>query len=204
MNSTLLPRLTAYLAQLPRGFDSFPDCRAKADLFDSAAQEFPQILECGELPDPIYSYLTAEKYTGWIPETLAVALNLVIRDLCFKTDADFFAWVRTLNEQIFNRPTYRALIALLSTQLLVMGAAKRWAAFHQGTTLGPKKSVEKGGRRIVEATLSFPPKLFNEFAVRVYCEAYLTAARVSHAEDPQIELYDVGEENASFLLSWRA
>jgi hypothetical protein len=92
---------------------------------------------------------------------------------------------------------------LLSTQLLLMGAAKRWTSFHKGTQLQVESSKQLGDRRLAAGRLIFPAGLYDELQIRTHCHAIRAAMVASRANTPDYSLVEIADGRAEFELTWK-
>jgi hypothetical protein len=196
----LTPKTDAYIDSLPDGLDSFPECLIRTDLYDNTLEELPDVRKV-----PIVEQ-TLRQYKGrkWMPEIYGSIINHGIRDACFASDRAYFEWLESFNGKIFQRPTYKAVVMLLSTQLLLMGAAQRWSSFHKGTHLEIAASQIRGDRRVASGELVFPHGLYDELQVRTHCHAIRAAMVASRADAPEYRLLEMQNGVARLELTWRA
>lgn len=126
-----LPQLETYLASLPRGVDSHPQCVQKA----SVSREFLRFLPTGglsgQLPEQLEDLLARRlAASAWVPEAHASALLLAIHDLHFPGDeAGFVARSYVANKELLTGPLYRVLMLVASPSYLAKNAESRWNAF---------------------------------------------------------------------------
>lgn len=158
MPTPLYPATEAWLKSIyPAGLEAFPQCRCSTRLPLIIAQDYPKLSQLPGLP-PLCREALAQPMVenGWVPETVAVLQQLLLRDALFADDATFFEATRQRVKKSFSHPAIRPLMAVMSPHLLILGAGRRWAAYHQGTTL----SVTSKSAHSLVGTLSFPPGLF--------------------------------------------
>jgi hypothetical protein len=149
------PRLVDYLADLPAGILSYPECQAHAGLLGAVLAAMPRH-EVEPRPDPFVAALLQPSRSTWIPEVRFHAALLAIADGESMSDAGFLTWVRAGNAAAYRGLVYRALMAMISPAQLLERAASRWDAFHRGSRL----SVTSLGAGEVRVQLSFPPRSF--------------------------------------------
>ncbi len=193
------PRTDAYVESLPNGLDSYPECMIRVDLFEATFDELPAARDVAIIDETLRRFRSKK----WMPEIYGAIINHAMRDGCFQSDEAYFEWIEEFSLRIFRRPAYRALMMLLSTQLLLMGAAKRWSSFHQGTELTVESSKERGGRRTAEAALVFPEGLYDELQVRTHCHAIRAGMVASRANNPGFQLLGIGDGRAELELTWK-
>ncbi len=189
-------RVQGYLAGLPAGLGSYPDCRARRGVVDTVVSAAPRF-DAGASPQLVLDLL-APPLAPWVPEVAFGAAILAMADRAGWTDDEVLEWHRSLNRHLFRGPIYRAVMAFFSPQFLLERGASRWATFHTGTTL----EVAATGPRGAVARLEFPPGLFDELLLRVYAEAMGAALENARAGKVTIQLGEVGERHGTYQASW--
>lgn len=188
-------RVQEYLAGLPAGLGSYPECRARHGLVETVVSAAPRF-DVGA--PPLVLDLLSSPRTPWVPEVVFGATMLAMADRAGWTDAELLEWHRSLNRHLFRGPIYRALMAFFSPQFLLERGASRWATFHSGTTL----EVAAAGQRGAAARLEFPPGLFSRLLLQVYGEALGAALENARAGRVSIRLSEAGERFGTYLASW--
>jgi hypothetical protein len=163
MDAARYPRLAGYLAQLPQGLDSYPDCQTKGAVFhpffsdkrlpDDPALP-PQILAIGKGALP---------QSRWLSSVPLWAGLLAISDHEAMSEAQFVAWARDLNGQLLSGAVYRFLVPMFSPASIVTLSATVFRSFHRGVGLKAVKTAD-GSRFTIN--LDFPAGLFTELLVR--------------------------------------
>lgn len=205
MDNVKYPGCAAYIASLPQGLESYPQCTMVAEALQVQRSILPQMDQLTGLPAPLQQLIKPFPADQWVPEVHAIAVGHAIRDALFTRDEDHAKFIEQLNEQLLNRPLYRALFRLLSPQLLVMGAARRWNTLHRGTTLEADPTpVVQSGRRRIRAIFTFPPRLMDAFVVERYSRACLVAVRLSGGKNAIWEPGAVTDTRGEFSLTWDA
>jgi hypothetical protein len=188
-------RVRDYLAGLPGGLGSYPDCRARQGVVETVVSAAPRFAQ--EAP-PLVLDLLASPRGPWVPEVVFGAAILAMADRAGWTDAELLEWHRSLNRHLFRGPVYRAVMACFSPQFLLERGASRWATFHAGSAL----HVAAEGERGAVARLDFPTALFNRLLLQVYAEAMGAALENARAGRVTIQLGEAGERSATFLARW--
>lgn len=198
------PVTARYIESLPNGLDSYPECQARTDARENVKREFSDIGSDSGLPQIIRDFFGNRYRENWIPEVVSCALLLLVRDVGFKSDDDFLAWCYTGHKSLYLKPHYKIIIYILSPTLLLTGATNRWSTFHRGSTLTPKPIVKEGDFVQGYASLTFPPRLFNELLLRVQRGAYQAAIDATRVKDSRILLREITDTNASLSFRWSA
>jgi hypothetical protein len=199
--ASALPRLTRYLAGLPNGFDSHPQCRTSAARLSVLLELARPDAELATLlPVPVGRLLAARpSERAWVPEVPAVALFLAVADRLGHSDEEFVELNRTLIRRLLRHQPIRVLMTLANPELLIAGAALRWSTLHQGTRL----LAELDGPKRVRVELRYPVGCYPRLMLRCFVTAFETALELSNAVEGRAELVEVGAERALFRASWR-
>lgn len=206
--SPSFPRLDRYLARLPRGLGSYPECQAKAAAFRNIVESrslahFP----FDAVPPELARLLrTPAPHTAWLSEVGVMAAILAMADSFGMSDRALQQWLHECNASLLANRMYRMLMALASPSMLMHGAATRWGSLHRGSTLEvTDQSFEETGlgqRGGVTITLRFPPHLYDEPLLRGVGDGFKTAASMSRARDTELELVSHTPRSGVFHISW--
>ena len=194
------PRLTSYLAGLPRGLDSYPECQARTSLCKNFLDSLPTPRpRPDQVPEPFARALVRLPAALWMPEVHAMAISLAIADHYGFDDAAYLRWVHEANSGYFRSVLLRVLMAFVSPAELVARASARWSSIHTGSTL-TATLVDKGRARVV---LEFPSGLF---AARILLEHFNAVWQAvfehSKAKNCQVRLVDATETRAIYEATW--
>jgi hypothetical protein len=205
LDPSRFPLAAAYLNALPFGLESYPDCSLRSEVIEPFRRDFGKVAHAPGLPPAVVSLLAGPTATKrWVPEVLFQTTNLVIRDVAFQSDAAFFQWTHDVNHEIFDKPLLRQLMRLFSPTLIVVGAAKRWAAFHRGSTLTSNPVSEANGRVRASARLDFPEGLFAKVSLEAFEHAFLAALAGSRAKGVEVKLANATPTTAEYRVSFLA
>ncbi|MGI5860558.1 MAG: hypothetical protein ACOX6T_00710 [Myxococcales bacterium] len=197
----LFPRVAAYIAQLPDGLASYPQCQIKGALFRSALSYLPlPEVEPGALPDEVLKLVREPpRQSDWIPEVAAMAYNVAYADARKLSDAEFLDVMLEANRRSFAGPIYKILLGLASPYLLVAAGGARWGTMHRGSTL----TIEKSDSHECDGRLAFPPRLFTELMLLDFSRAMQAALEASRAKEATVTLTDWGEEFGFYVARWK-
>jgi hypothetical protein len=199
LDPTLYPHLARYLDTVPGGLQAHPQCKTTSDFTLRMREDVTDALAAATLPARVREPLAAAWEPGeWIPTTTNVMLMLLMRDRVMRDDNVFWRYNLERASEVFRQPLYKALMFVLSPSLMVMGAAKRWGKFHQGTEL-LSHGVSKHAARL-EAR--FPEHLFPELWLRGTSAVFCAAVACAGAKTPAAALHDMSPTGASFDLTW--
>lgn len=195
-----LPRLAAYLAGLPGGLAAHPGCLAKGALVRNVVEDRPELVKrAGELPRELGLLFEEPPLAGeWIPEAHFVALFHAVNDFLELDDAAALARSRLRNRSLFESPTYRILMAVISPASLLRFAGTRWDNFHRGTQLEMGGASDDG----VRVVLRFPAGLFDRLMLLAFGEAFAAALELSGARAPEVRLERVEAGSGHYRGTW--
>jgi hypothetical protein len=201
--SSRYPRARSYLKSLPQGFDSFPDCRARGEVFDDVRMHFPELGRDPMLPPVIAGFFKGEYANRWMPEVVGQVVNLMIRDAALPTDDALLKWSYETSSRLFRDSPFRVLMKLVSPTLLVMGAAQRWSALHAGSTLESGKVERTEDGSATSGLLRFPAGLFPELFLRALAPAFQAAVENARARNVAVNLRRFSSTDAEYRITWR-
>jgi hypothetical protein len=193
------PRLSAYLAALPAGLDSYPDCQAKTSLTMTVLEGMPKPRpDPSEVPEPLSRYLARPPSGMWMPEVEARAIPLAIADHYLMTDKQYMAWLKAQNRSFFGSLMYRAVMSFVSPLTIAPKASARWAAVHRGSSL----NAEIVGPREVVLTLTFPPYLFAGLALQQVSAVLQGLLEHAKTPNPEVSLVEVSATRGVYRARW--
>jgi hypothetical protein len=197
------PRARAYLAALPNGFDTFPKCRARGEVYDDVRLHFPELGQDPTLPQPVIDFFKGRYEKEWMPEVLGQVVNLMIRDAALPSDEAVLKWSYETSTRFFCDSPFRLLVRLLSPTLLVMGATQRWTAVHEGTELKTTPAARTDGVSRTTGRLTFPEGLFPELFLRGLALAFQVAVESARATEVSTRLASFSSTGAQYEIEWR-
>lgn len=174
MAVAVLPRVTAYLDQLPGRIDAFPEAEVKYSVVATwlKGQDAAGLVDC--LPTEVHPLLEREfPVTQWISEVHATTIYFGLRERFFSSDDAFVADALERNRTLLNKPMYRILMRLLSRSRAAKGASVAYSQMHRGTELSV---VSNDGHW--EVSIVHPPHLVPPLLGRCYATALRAALEV--------------------------
>lgn len=193
----MTPSLERYVADLPAGLASHPECQVKGaalrsmlDLLgDHAIPELPFVAEYrahGVLP------------SVWYPEVHLATLALAARAYAFPTDAALLDRVFDANLEMFQSKLYYRLMALLSPGGLLKRGPTNWLQFHRGTRF----VVHEIREREAQASLEFPARLFGALHARIFAKAFEAALHFNGATAAKLEVESLRPTEVRYRATW--
>lgn len=194
--------MTRYLGALPAGLESHPACTVHESVLDAYVRDHAALATERDLPEAV-RHLFAGPSRGWVSEVRFQAAHLAVLDQRFGgNEQSLDQWTRRTTEELFDKPFARVLMRLMSPTLLILGSARRWKTFHQGSTLHAGPATDLGDRSSVESELRFPSGLMSDVFLRGLCIAFGVALESSRAQAPRVDLVDVRPEVARYRIEW--
>ncbi len=191
------PRLERYLAGLPDGLASYPQCQAKGSVLRSLLEG--RALERARLPGPLQLRLEDPPIASeWFPEVHLWALAFAAADQRAMGREALLAWVHERSRRLFEGPLYRALMALVPPATLVRTCGVRWGAFHRGSLMEPGGVADDGAR----LRLAFPHGLYDAQALEAVAAVLRAALDASGAREAEVEVEASTPTTARFRARW--
>lgn len=200
LDTNVFPNLSAYINALPVGLDSYPEAKTKALYSLLLRDSMKAELTSTSLPYPLRTRLLADwKPDDWIPAALYAALAALAKDMKWKSETAFHQGMADLAVSMYQTAVYRAVMAIVSPSLMVMGAARRWGTFHQGTQLRVVNPTKTSG----DAVLTFPDRLFSQPALQSLGASLCTALTGCGAKNVTLVLRNVKQSEATLHFEWQ-
>lgn len=156
-----LPRLERYIAALPDGWASYPECAAKATLLHGALEMIPEDAR-GRLPVPLLARVAEPALpTAWAPEVEMIAMVHAAVDL--RGAPALWDEVVQANVALFGRREYQPLVRTGDPARVIEQVSRSWRLFHRGTTFECLETAP--GRAVL--VHGYPPPLFPAIALRM-------------------------------------
>lgn len=194
-----LSATSAYLASLPAGLDSYPECRQKASVVLEFIAASPIAGVAERLPQPLADLITRPPLkSSWVPEVHAFAVYLAVADLHFPDESRYIAHWDKVNRALMQHPLYRALFLLASPKMVLHGADRRWQTLHQGITL----TVDSPRAGEATITLRYPPALMPPLIAKGLATGFHVAIEGSSRNVGKVDLLSYGPTEARYAARW--
>ncbi len=191
-------RLDDYLAALPEGLASFPECRVKASLFRAALASYPLRAPRQGLPGPLVRLFDSPPpVTEWLPEVVSVAAHYAIADAQELNDDAAVDWMYRTNRQLAQSRLYRAVTAVASPRLALRGAKMAWGMIRKGTNLSVE--LDDDSARI---TITHPEGVWTELVHRATGAGFRAVLESSRGTDVRVKLAVSRADRAIYDCTW--
>lgn len=197
MDDTRFPIAAQYLAALPAGEASHPQCMVKGSVLRSMLETSPVPFPVEGLPASLVTLLEVPPLPSeWVSEvkfnTLMLAHEEVMPERVFRE------WVYSRNRKLFSSSLYRILFLVVSPERLLSQMTSRWAAFRKGTEL---MIVDRTSKHFI-VDMRYPSFLYERRVLANVCVAVTAALDAAGAHATQVTVCDIGETKARFDIRW--
>lgn len=138
------PRLAEYIAQLPDGLASYPECKSKGALITTALEGHDLRHATRGLPEEISQLIVAPPPSwSWVPATWSDAMFYVLVDTFYPTPEAVLEWTYERTIKASSNKLYRALTRVSGPSALLRMTAAAHGLFQKGTDMSSER-VEGG------------------------------------------------------------
>jgi hypothetical protein len=206
-DTEVFPSVSRYLARLPDGAESYPECRCKGSVVRSTLAELPALSTAvlGTLPPAVQNLITAPPdVSAWTPTVHHNALLAALFDVRYAIGgtAAFERAAFEKSRKLLGGPLYRMLFAVLRVERLLHNSERRWGMFHRGSTLTLEAYEENAGGRCSKTVLRYPPELFFDIPLRSIGQALRAAVAASGAKDSVLRYESTSPTTTAFEIRW--
>lgn len=198
MDPERFPLLHEYLAGLPDGLASYPECRARASLLravlelregDGSLEGLPaEIVECFNQPPSA---------SAWMPEVLVVAVHFALAEADGLSIDEVLELTYRANQGLSNSPMYRAITKVASPRLMLRGASMSWGLLHKGISF--KVETSKG---LAQARLSHPPGVWPRLAHESVALGFKAVIEATNGRDVTYQIVESMPEGTRIEVRW--
>lgn len=195
-----LQRTRAYVASLPNGLDSYPECRSKGSIWKAILRATDTSSLAGRVPPELFALERDSLYdSAWMPMVQNFACHMVLRDCLFPADRMLAEHFRKINRDLFTGPLYRVLVALASPAMLIQAADRRFAALFQGIDI----KVVMTGPNSARLTQTYPPDLVPALIGRMFLVGFEVAVELAGGKNLSGRVLEHGKTEARYELRWQ-
>lgn len=194
-----MPLLSAYLAGLPQGLESFPEVQQKGSIVQSFLEGVPIQKHLAALPQPVADLVRRPPLpSAWISEVKAFALFCACADVCFPSPEAYVEFAYRANKKIIEGPIYAMLFRVLGVKRIVKVVAGRWEQFHRGTSLTLVHFEGTEGR----LRLDTPPNAVPLMVAQCHGTAVRAALEVVGAKNVTVTCTQNGPSVFDYVCRW--
>lgn len=191
------PRTSHYLAQLPEGLASYPQCLAKGSVLRGIVETAPIALAPNDLPPELRALLAEPPLpTDWMSEVSLLVLGHAYRDRL--TSKAWEDWTYERNRTLAGKSLYRVLFHVVSPERLFAGFPQRWPAFRRGSEM---RVLEISDRRALLQLLS-PPHLHDDHSMATMAAVLRALGDTAGARNMAARVASLTDVEARLELTW--
>jgi hypothetical protein len=173
------PALARYLASLPQGVDSYPECTVRAATL-IAALDLLELEGTEGLPEPVRALIEGPPHRSQhVREVHNLLFFSWLRDARFDGDEAFLSFTDAAFRRFYARPLYRVAFMMGRPDQVASASRRIWAWVRRGTRL----EVTGRGHQHVWLRITSPPHLFDALHARVLARGLAVAYRSAHGLD---------------------
>ncbi|MFO0560693.1 MAG: hypothetical protein U0269_21940 [Polyangiales bacterium] len=193
--------MNRYLAALPNGLDSYPQCAMKGSVVRFLIAKLPEKHLLEELPEPLRELATFPPLpTAWVREVHASALTVYLTWAVFGSEDALVTQAYKDNLSLLDSVAYRILFRFVGAHRLLPQVASRWSLFHQGTelTVVEKARPHEGG----VVRLKTPPHHVPSVLAKAYSTAFRAAVEIAGGRNATMETRVVDATTIEYRGRW--
>jgi len=192
------PRVAAYLAQLPQGLDSYPECQVQGGVVRTMRTDIDVRVDPTGLPAPVAAlFLQPDAMPEWLPEVHACAMTLAIAE-ALGSDEAFLAHDKAAQHRFYASVAFRVLTAFVPVQTLLNVSAPRWSALHRGTRL----TITTLGSNEAAARIDFPAQLWPPVIGKMIANNFQAGLLTAQTKAVSVSLLDADATHFDFRAAW--
>ncbi|MGC4119752.1 MAG: hypothetical protein QM765_35300 [Myxococcales bacterium] len=196
-------RMSSYIAGLPKGLESYPECQAKGTIVRSFVLDaVPEAtLQAAALPEPVATLLrTPPLNSVWVPEVQFFACMLAVRDLLgFADDAAWKRWFQERNQQALTNPVLRLVMNFTSAEMLLSLGGTFWSTTHRGSKLSVVEKASHGATFALE----YPHNLVDAQVADLLTVALTVPLLLTRAKAPVVALASSTSTCSTYKGTWQ-
>ncbi len=175
-----LPSMDRYLASLPNGLDSYPECQTKFSVLRTFVQPDESSALARVLPPKLAEVVRyPAPPSAWLFDVHATAIYLATAD-AITSPAAFVESAYNNNYALLDSAMYRVLFRLVGVKRMLSRSGENWATFHRGTTLS-LRSFDAVGRK-ANLRLDAPSNLVPQLLADSYATGVRAAVEIAGGE----------------------
>lgn len=190
-----------YLASLPDGVDSYPDCRATGATFRNLLSAVSLPLDAG-LPAVLEKWIRAHPSENeWVPVVHLCAFHSAVFDFMFaqKGGMDAYVeWTYERNKSMLSAPAYAPVLAAGSPELLLTAYRARWSVFYRGCML----DVMGATKTSMSLRLSYPAYCWPEVSRHSLVAAFRAGITLMNAKGLLVSSSEISPRVSQYDLRW--
>lgn len=197
-----IEEMNRYLAALPHGLDSHPQCLMKGSVVRVLLARLPDSRMIDALPAPLRQLIEYPPLpTAWVREVHASAMVVYLAHAAYGSEEALVAQAYRDHFALLDSAAYRILFRFVGAHRLLGQVASRWSLFHQGTELSvlEKARPHEGG----SVRLKCPPHHVPAVLAKCYATAFRAAIEIAGARNASIESHAIDASTIEYRGRWQ-
>jgi hypothetical protein len=194
-----MPRTTAWLAGLPRGLDSYPECLVKGSLLRRLVKSQSLQPHLPLLPPELLGWFESPPLvSAWVPEVHLFAMLHALRDLVYEEHA-LHTFVSAGIERMISSPLYKIMFLVVTPKRLLQGIGRRWDQFHRGTTMTATDRED-----VIDVHVDHPAHLYSATIRGLTAATFLTAVTAAGGRGYRVQaMHDESTPTTAVFRTFR-
>ncbi len=199
LDAARFPTLTAYLAALPEGIASYPECRTKGAIVRSVLDEADLTVYAPQLPDALAALVRERPpLTAWIPAAHADAVFQLYCDTNAPTEQAMLDWTYERSTRFARSQTYRHIFNAAGPRMLLRTAVRMHGFFQHGTDLEVPELTATGAIVV----LKHPPHLHSRLNQLSNVALLRAIVDLTGGKDGTCEMVEHTATFARYVTKW--
>jgi uncharacterized protein (TIGR02265 family) len=198
LDAARFPSLSAYVAALPAGLASYPECVTKGALVRSILDE----VDLSDVPLPTeLAAMVRERplLTAWVSAVHADAMFHVYCDLHARTDQAMLEWTYERSARVGRSQAYRHLLAVAGPRMLLRTSVRMHGLFQRGTEI----ELAILGEKQAELVLTHPPHLHSRLNQLSNVALLRAVVDVTGGKETACEMTAHDARTARYVVRWK-
>lgn len=197
---TRFPTLSSYLAALPHGLASYPECRTKGAILRSVLDDSPIGADPSALPQTLQALIADRPpLTAWVSAVHTDAIFHAHCDLHAPTDEAMLAWTFERSTRVGRSQAYRHLLEVAGPRMLLRTGVRMHGFFQRGTELEIPELTATGATLV----LSHPPHLHSRLNRLSNVALIRALIDLTGGQDGRAEMVETTSTHARYVASWK-
>ncbi len=192
------PSLSAYLARLPEGLDSYPECQTKGSMIRSALEGHDFTQDLDGLPPRLVELVTdPPPPTRWLPLVYGDSVFHMVCDRFYPSEEAVLDWTYQRTVAMAKNRMYRKLVTVAGPGFLLKISSKVHGLFERGTET--RTEVDDHQARI---ELSHPPHVHSRLNHYSNVGMLRGILEITGGANPHCEMRHSNAAGAVFECRW--
>lgn len=201
LDAKVFPATAAWLAGLPEGLASYPECETAREYDDVLSRDYPLAARHPRLPASLAKAIRFETdKKGWVPDLYCLLHMHIVLDLYFKDEAAYLEQHLVWSRELIDHPLLRAATYCISPRLTMVALGAVWTRMSRGTSLTTREGPTPNSRYV---TLSFPHHMYDAFNVEaVFVSIKATISQPKSRHPVRYEVTEISDTAGSCIFYW--